>query len=342
MDLDAPNETDSLQPLRQVMGQSGAVMAFLALRADDGSFAIRAVAEPSSENPWTEGALQSWAQSAWDDPLLRHGSIIVCVDALPGDGSDSSTPFTVAAAPLVDAGQPDTMRGLLCIINSANAPFSQQQVDNLAEGARWFNMNPALAESVFQGGSGDSTSVDESPEVTVDSVLDAAVDSVLDAAAAPGTLGPSDGAWLSSLVGEDPLTKVPGPVPFLRAVGDTFQGLNDESELSIFLVNITPASGGAEVSELLLVGIAGRLRSELRTADLVGRIGPATFAAMVVTPIGLLAASSIAHRLHGAIEEVVGDVPGEIVTRSSIATQNAQGDRNTEELFRHAVDRLLA
>lgn len=332
MDIETPNETDTLQPLKQVMGQSGAVMAFLALRSEDGSFSIRSVSDQGSDTPWSNEGLQSWAQSAWDDPLLRHGSIIVCVDAVAGDGFDAGTPFTVAAAPLVEGNQTEHMRGLLCIINSANAPFSQQQVDSLAEGARWFNSTPGLCESVVGVAAPAPVQAEESFEGTPEPTAEPT---------ATATVTASDGPWLASLVGEDQLTKVPGPVPFLRIVAENFQKLNDESELSIFLVNVTPAEG-SEIPELLLVGLANRLTGELRTADVVGRVGPSTFAAMVVTPMGMLAASSIAHRLQGAMEEVAGDAQGAFGVRSSIATQNSHGERNAEELFRHAVDRLLA
>lgn len=124
---------DATRLLRSVREHCGGWLAFIALRHPDRRFDITSVPEPGIDNPWTEQALSDLAASAWDDPRLRLGEIVVGGAEMPdGVWPGRSGPPTFAAAPLLAVGYPDGLCGLLCIAKAADSPFTTEQLTNLA------------------------------------------------------------------------------------------------------------------------------------------------------------------------------------------------------------------
>jgi hypothetical protein len=124
---------DATRLLRSVREHCGGWLAFIALRHPDRRFDITSVPEPGIDNPWTEQSLSDLAASAWDDPRLRLGEIVVGGAEMPdGVWPGRSGPPTFAAAPLLAVGYPDGLCGLLCIAKAADSPFTTEQLTNLA------------------------------------------------------------------------------------------------------------------------------------------------------------------------------------------------------------------
>jgi diguanylate cyclase (GGDEF)-like protein len=99
---------------------------------------------------------------------------------------------------------------------------------------------------------------------------------------------------------------------------------------------------GHQVGDSVLRCVAELLSSELRTADLGGRMGGDEFAAFLVESDGAAAAAFLA-RLHAAIDGLIGsgELPVPVAVSAGTATYPSDG-LDAECLFRVADDRLYA
>jgi len=139
---------DTTRLLRSVREHCGGWLAFIALRGPERSFTITSVPEPGVDNPWSFQSLSELAASAWDDPRLRHGEIVVRgAEAPDGVWPGRSGPPTFAAAPLLAVGHPDGLCGLLCIAKTADSPFTTEQLTNLAAMADELALHLCQAET---------------------------------------------------------------------------------------------------------------------------------------------------------------------------------------------------
>jgi diguanylate cyclase (GGDEF)-like protein len=99
---------------------------------------------------------------------------------------------------------------------------------------------------------------------------------------------------------------------------------------------------GHQVGDAVLRSIAELLSSELRSADLAGRMGGDEFAAFLVESDDATATAFLA-RLHGGIDELIatGELPIPVTISAGLSTYPVDG-LDAETLFRVADNRLYA
>ena len=122
-----------LHLLRLTRTQCHAWVAFVALRADDGSIEITAVPGAEDESAdWPLETLQGIVRQTLEDPLIGEGRAVIRVSEVfrrywPGERQYTR----MAVAPLNDVAAPGRPWGLLCALDPVDGQFSEPQLDML-------------------------------------------------------------------------------------------------------------------------------------------------------------------------------------------------------------------
>ncbi len=122
-----------LHLLRLTRTQCHAWVAFVALRAYDGSIEITAVPGAEDESAdWPLETLQGIVRQTLEDPLIGEGRAVIRVSEVfrrywPGERQYTR----MAVAPLNDVAAPGRPWGLLCALDPVDGQFSEPQLDML-------------------------------------------------------------------------------------------------------------------------------------------------------------------------------------------------------------------
>jgi diguanylate cyclase (GGDEF)-like protein len=138
----------------------------------------------------------------------------------------------------------------------------------------------------------------------------------------------------------DPLTGLPNRTLFLESVGDRIEPAGPNMPVVMFLdlddFKVVNDTLGHDAGDRLLCGVAGRLRTILRTGDIAARLGGDEFAILLDDDPGLARAASVADRIIEALRATFPLDGREINIGVSIGIAAARPGIRADELLRNA------
>jgi hypothetical protein len=152
------------------------------------------------------------------------------------------------------------------------------------------------------------------------------------------------GDAIGTMLRPDPLTGLVGLPAVLVHIGAAVGGLRAvvTGAVAVVLVDVMePGPAPQPLPDAAFGAVAERLRGNVRSSDVVGRIGHGTFAVVASVRHGSEDGPVIERRLVDAAKHALALVPG-VTVRSSLATATASTPVAPEDLMREAITRLGA